>query len=90
MEEINKSLRESQEKTNQQINETVQDLEIETEARKKTQIEGMLKMETLGKWIGTKERCKDCHQNAKDRRDSQILNGVANPSVYVLLLLANE
>ena len=49
LEGINKSRKESQEKAIKQVKVTVQDLEIETEAIKKTQTKGILEMENLGK-----------------------------------------
>ena len=45
----------NQEKTIKQVMETVQDLKIEMEAMKKTQTEGPLDMENLGKRTGTTE-----------------------------------
>ena len=51
-EEISKSLKETEENTIKQvkeINKTVQDLKMEIEAIKKTQTEGILEMENLGK-----------------------------------------
>ena len=49
MEEINKSLKERQEKTIKPVKESVHDLKVEIEAIKKTQTEEILKMENLGK-----------------------------------------
>lgn len=49
MEEINKSLKENQEKAIKQVKETDQDLKIETESIKKTQTKGTLEIENLGK-----------------------------------------
>ena len=37
------------------MNKTVPDLRVEIEAIKKTQTEGILEMENLGKWTGTTE-----------------------------------
>jgi predicted double-glycine peptidase len=57
-EEINKSLEKIQENTIKQvkeINKTVQDLKMEIKAVRKTQTEGILETENLGKKIGTKE-----------------------------------
>ena len=51
-EEMSKSVKDSlgnQEKTIKQVMERVQDLKTEMEARKKTQTEGRLDMENLGK-----------------------------------------
>ena len=59
MEEINKSLKETQEnqeKAIKQGKETVQDLNIEIEVINKTQTEGTLEMENLGKQTGTTEK----------------------------------
>ena len=55
-EEMNKSLKEIQENTFKQVkdmNKTVQDLKIQIDAINKIQTEGILKMENLGKRIGT-------------------------------------
>jgi hypothetical protein len=54
--EMNKSLKEIQENTFKQVkdmNKTVQDLKIQIDAINKIQTEGILKMENLGKRIGT-------------------------------------
>jgi len=54
--EINKSLKEIQENTIRQVKEiskTVQDLKVEIETIKRTQTEGILEMENLGKRTGT-------------------------------------
>ena len=53
MEEINKSLKENQEKAIKQMKETIQDLKTEIETIKKTETEGILEMENMGKWSGT-------------------------------------
>ena len=55
-EETNKSLRDIQENTIKQVKEidkNVQDLKVEINAIKKTQAEGILKMENLWKKMGT-------------------------------------
>ena len=55
---MNKSLKETrgnQEKTIKQVMETVKDLKIEMEAMKKTQTEGRLTRENLGKRTETTE-----------------------------------
>jgi hypothetical protein len=55
-EKTNKSIREIQENTIKQVkemNKTVQDLKIEIEAIKKSQMEAILEMENLGKRTGT-------------------------------------
>lgn len=48
------------------MNKIVQDLKTEIKAIKKTQIEGILEMENLGKLTGTTNH----QQNAKDRREN--------------------
>ena len=50
-EEMNKSLKENQEKAKQlkETNETLQELKIKIEAIKKAQTEGILEMKNLGK-----------------------------------------
>ena len=53
MEEINKALKENQEKAIKWVKEMVWDLKTEIEAIKKTQAEGILEIETLSKWSGT-------------------------------------
>ena len=50
LEEMNESLEENHSK---EMNKTVQDLKMEIEAIKKTQTEGILEMENLGKRTGT-------------------------------------
>jgi hypothetical protein len=53
---VNESLKEIQKNSMKQvmeINKTVQDLKMEAEAIKKTQTEGILEMEDLGKRTGT-------------------------------------
>ena len=55
---MNKSLKETrgnQEKTIKQVMETVQEMKTEMEAMKKTQTEGWLDMENLGKRTETTE-----------------------------------
>ena len=49
MKEINKSLKENQEKAIKQVKGMVQNLKTEIEVIKKTQTEGNLKIENLGK-----------------------------------------
>ena len=49
MEEINKSLKENQEKALKQMEEMIQDLKTEIETIKKTQMKGILEMENRGK-----------------------------------------
>ena len=58
VEEMNKShkdTQENQEKAIKRVMETVQDLENEMEVMKKTQTEGRLDVENLGKQTGTTE-----------------------------------
>ena len=58
VDEMNKSLKETQEKQEKaikQVRETIQDLKNEMKVMKKTQTEGRLDMENLGKRIGTAE-----------------------------------
>ena len=50
------------------MNKTVQDLKMEIEAIKKTQTEGILEMENLGK----KTETTDHQQNPKDGRISEV------------------
>jgi hypothetical protein len=55
-EEMNRSFKDIKENTTKQIkemNEIVQDLKMKIEAIKKTQTEGILEMENLGKGTGT-------------------------------------
>ncbi|MBV2134526.1 hypothetical protein KRX52_17240 [Pseudomonas sp. MAP12] len=81
-EEIRKSFREMEEKTNQkmqeikesqentikQLKETVQDLKTEIETIKKTQTEGMLEVEKLSKQSGTTDASiTDRIQEMEDR-----------------------
>ena len=47
--EINKSLKENQENTSKQVKETVQDLKTKIDVIKKTQTEGILDIENVGK-----------------------------------------
>ena len=49
LEEINKSLKENQEKTIKQVKEMIKDLKTEIETIKKTQTKGMIEMETVRK-----------------------------------------
>ena len=50
------------------MKETVQDLKIDIEVIKKTQTEGTLGRENLGKQIGTTYRDKYNRKNTRDRR----------------------
>ena len=54
-EDINNSLKEIKESIGKQANElnkVIQDLKVEVEIIKKTQVEANLEMENLGKWSG--------------------------------------
>ena len=67
---MNKSLKntqENQEKAIKQVNETVQDLKTKMEVIKKTQTEGWLDMENLGK-RNRNYRNKYNQQNTRDGR----------------------
>ena len=78
LEEINKSLKDTlgnQEKTIKQIMETVQELKTEMEAMKKTQTEGRLNMENLGKPSETTEtsitnRIQEIEERISDAEDT--------------------
>ena len=77
-EEMSKSVNEilgNQEKTIKQVMETVQDLKTEMESMKKSQIQGQLAMENLGKQTETSEtsitnRIQEIEERISDSEDT--------------------
>ena len=56
MKEINKSLKENQEKAIKQVKEMIQDLKTKTETIRKTQTKGILEIENMGKSSEAKKK----------------------------------
>jgi uncharacterized protein YlxW (UPF0749 family) len=72
-EETQKSLKELQENTKKQVkelNKTIQDLKMEIETIKKSQMETTLEVENLGKRWGIIDASKHHQQNTRDKREN--------------------
>ena len=70
LEDINKSLKENQEKAMKHMKETIQDLKTEIDTIKKTQAEGIIETEIMRKLTGTTNASMNSRMQEMEERIS--------------------